>query len=104
MSEFVERPWGGYRELVRGEGFAVKELVFENGFIRNQRHEHRNEHWYILSGHIFGLVTETPIVKTAGECISIPRQSWHWLGGKARVIEVWRGTELSEDDIEVDDE
>jgi glycosyltransferase involved in cell wall biosynthesis len=52
-----KRPWGFYEVLMEKPGYKVKSLtVFPQGEISLQRHAHRNEHWYIVSGE--GLVTK----------------------------------------------
>ncbi|AKB12233.1 MAG: glycosyltransferase [Methanosarcina thermophila] len=100
-----KRPWGFYEVLMEKPGYKVKSLtVFPQGEISLQRHAHRNEHWYIVSGE--GLVTknESKIRVLPGDSVDIPVNEIHRvtnIGGQNLVfIEVSRGDYLGEDDIE----
>mgnify|MGYP000911927547 FL=1 len=100
-----KRPWGFYEVLMEKPGYKVKSLtVFPQGEISLQRHAHRNEHWYIVSGE--GLVTknESKIRVLPGDSDDIPVNEIHRvtnIGGQNLVfIEVSRGDYLGEDDIE----
>lgn len=106
----VARAWGSYKVLDHGSGWTVKELEFEeNKALSDQRHTHRSEHWHVVKGNVL-MDLEYPDGKlfsriyTAGESIDIPKGTWHKATnvskGKAHVIEVWLGTNLSESDIE----
>ena len=45
----VERSWGHYTELYKGDGFAVKELVINpKSSLSMQRHQHRSETWNLV--------------------------------------------------------
>lgn len=106
----VERKWGTYRILEQNESWVVKELTFKEGqALSNQRHEHRSEHWHVVSGKIHILLEYETGEKawrsySAGESIDIPKRTWHKATnvgpGDATIIEVWLGKHLSEDDIE----
>jgi len=110
MAEQVTRAWGSYKVLDNQEGWAVKELTFEPGkSLSDQRHFHRSEHWHIVSGKI-QMVLQIPDAQkrvffiNAGQSIDIPVNTWHKaknIGDEpAKVIEVWMGENLTEDDIE----
>ena len=99
-----KRPWGFYEVLMEKPGYKVKTYCFPSGEISLQRHAHRNEHWYIVSGE--GLVTknESKIRVLPGDSVDIPVNEIHRvtnIGGQNLVfIEVSRGDYLGEDDIE----
>jgi mannose-6-phosphate isomerase-like protein (cupin superfamily) len=106
----TERAWGRYTVLDKGEGWQVKQLAFDAGkALSDQRHFKRSEHWHIVEGYIkMDLeypdgVRETLNVKS-GQSTDIPVNTWHKATNigqtTARVIEVWMGNELTEDDIE----
>jgi cytidyltransferase-like protein len=106
----TERPWGRYTVLNKGNGWQVKQLEFDSGkSLSNQRHFKRSEHWHVVEG-IIQMTLEKPdgavsiVVKGPGESIDIPKLTWHKAtnigNATARVIEVWMGTELTENDIE----
>jgi len=106
----TERAWGRYTVLDKGEGWQVKQLEFYKGHkLSDQRHFKRSEHWHVVDGVInmfledkFG--NQTTALLTPGDSIDIPIGYWHKavnLDNKsAKVIEVWMGNELTEDDIE----
>lgn len=100
-----KRPWGFYEVLMEKPRYKVKSLtVLPQGEISLQRHAHRNEHWYIVSGE--GLVTknESRVRVLPGDSVDIPANEIHRvtnIGGQNLIfIEVSRGDYLGEDDIE----
>jgi mannose-6-phosphate isomerase-like protein (cupin superfamily) len=106
----IERAWGRYTVLDKGNGWQVKQLAFDAGkALSDQRHFNRSEHWHVVEGYIkMELeypegVQETLNVKS-GQSIDIPVNTWHKATNigqtTARVVEVWMGNELTEDDIE----
>ncbi|MDA9302429.1 adenylyltransferase/cytidyltransferase family protein [bacterium] len=106
----TQRAWGSYTVLHNGPGWAVKELAFgTNTPLSDQRHFIRSEHWHVIEGTI-RMDLEYPNgdkeSKTygPGESVDIPVLTWHKaynIGSKiAKVIEVWMGEKLTEDDIE----
>ena len=106
----TERAWGRYTVLDKGDGWQVKQLEFDAGkSLSDQRHFKRSEHWHVVEGKI-EMALESPLgANVAKECrsgdsIDIPVEHWHKatnIGNKpAKVIEVWLGNELTEDDIE----
>jgi len=106
----TERAWGRYTVLDKGEGWQAKQLEFAAGkSLSDQRHFKRSEHWHIVEGEILmKLVYANGDVSiktyTSGESIDIPVNTWHKatnLGkNNAKVVEVWMGNELTEEDIE----
>ena len=106
----TERLWGKYKELDTNGHWKVKELSIDVGkSLSDQRHFVRSEHWHIVDGNLkmeleFPNEYETSKVYTTGDSIDIPTKTWHKatnVGDKpVKVIEVWMGDYLSEDDIE----
>ena len=104
------RIWGSYTVLQNGQGWQVKELSFGTEHpLSDQRHFFRSEHWYIVEGNIrmdleFNNGSRESKVYGPGESIDIPAWTWHKAynvgNTTAKVIEVWMGNYLSEDDIE----
>lgn len=107
----TERAWGTYTVLDKGDGWQVKQLAFDMGKeLSDQRHFKRSEHWHVVQGEIKMELEEyndwvkvTKILRS-GDSIDIPKRSWHKATNigemQAKVIEVWLGNDLSEDDIE----
>ena len=108
----VERSWGHYRELYKGDGFAVKELVINpHSTLSMQRHQHRSETWNLVSGKAHLLTSnrsepEDPLRRdlTPPNPVDIPSGTWHRgvneSNEPAHIIEVWKGADLTEEDIE----
>jgi cytidyltransferase-like protein len=106
----TERAWGKYTILDTGIGWKVKQLEFTvDKALSDQRHFNRSEHWHIVEGQV-QMTLEFPNgdieikTYTAGESIDIPVKTWHKAVNvgdvPAKVVEVWLGGELSEEDIE----
>ena len=106
----VERDWGYYTVLLEGNGYLVKELTIKPGkFLSNQRHQHRKEEWLVVSGSINVVLQtdralERSLVFHEGDKLTIPKKMWHHVGNlrdeDAKIIEVWMGDILDEEDIE----
>jgi cytidyltransferase-like protein len=106
----TERAWGKYTVLDKGDGWQVKQLEFDVGrALSDQRHFKRSEHWHVVDGVITMLLEDRNGVRSShllvpGDSIDIPVGYWHKAvnvdNKTARVIEVWMGNELTEDDIE----
>lgn len=106
----TERAWGRYTVLDKGDGWQVKQLEFDAGkALSDQRHFNRSEHWHIVEGQIHMSLeypdgTKHNHIYNSGDSIDIPMQTWHKASNvgeiPARVVEVWMGNELTEDDIE----
>lgn len=107
-----ERPWGGYEVLHEGTGFKVKRIWVDPGKrLSLQRHEHRSEHWFVVSGAggvVMGETVEDLEYHPAEPGLSFdigvgvihralcPNDATEPMV----VIEVQRGSYLEEDDIE----
>ena len=106
----TERAWGRYTVLDKGEGWQVKQLAFDAGkALSDQRHFERSEHWHVVEGEVkmeleFANEYSTSKIYKAGESIDIPVRTWHKATNvgteTARVVEVWLGDKLTEEDIE----
>lgn len=106
----TERAWGRYTVLDNGHGWAVKQLAFDAGkSLSDQRHFKRSEHWHVVEGQIhmsleFKDGTKHHQIYNSGDSIDIPVLTWHKASNvgdiTARVVEVWMGSELTEEDIE----
>ena len=100
----VHRPWGCYTTLLKCDTYLVKRLILNpHNRISLQYHNHRSEHWVVVSG--VAEVTNgenTRLVKT-GESTFVPAGTIHRLANPGdsplEVIEVQNGDILTEDDI-----
>jgi len=106
----VERAWGRYSVLDKGIGWQVKQLEFDAGkALSDQRHFNRSEHWHVVEGNVeitlqYDGEEKHTYVVGQGHSLDIPALCWHKAVNNdektVRVIEVWLGNELTEDDIE----
>ncbi len=106
----VLRPWGSYTVLENAQGFKMKRISVNVGAsLSLQRHQHRSEHWIVVSGTATVTRDHEVITVAKNESTYIPIGVKHRLENKGKVplqmIEVQVGDYLEEDDIErFDDE
>ena len=101
----VYRPWGSYRTLVEGAGFKVKKITVNTGAkLSTQRHQHRAEHWVIVSGVADVRFDDQVLMLTQDQSCYIAAKQLHSLANNQQVplivIEVQTGAILDENDIE----
>jgi mannose-1-phosphate guanylyltransferase/mannose-6-phosphate isomerase len=100
----VQRPWGFYDSLDRGERFQVKRIVVNPGArLSLQMHHHRAEHWTVVCGTALVTRGEETFLLSENQSTFIPLGTTHRLENPGKtpleVIEVQSGTYLGEDDI-----
>ncbi|MDE2429654.1 MAG: mannose-1-phosphate guanylyltransferase/mannose-6-phosphate isomerase [Burkholderiales bacterium] len=100
----VYRPWGHYDSVDSGEHFQVKRIVVNpGGRLSMQMHNHRAEHWIVVSGTAVVTRGDEVMELTANQSTYIPLGVKHRLENAGDVdlelIEVQSGTYLGEDDI-----
>jgi mannose-1-phosphate guanylyltransferase / mannose-6-phosphate isomerase len=100
----VERPWGCYDSLDRGERFQVKRIVVKpGGRLSLQMHHHRAEHWVVVRGTARVTRGEDVFLLSENESTYIPLGVKHRLENPGitplEIIEVQSGGYLGEDDI-----
>jgi mannose-6-phosphate isomerase-like protein (cupin superfamily) len=107
----VNRPWGWFETLVAaspahavGSGYGVKRLWIDpNARISLQRHLHRSEHWVVVAGSGLLECGEEATAAQPGASLVVPVGAIHRASAGAEgllIIEVQRGDQLREDDIE----
>ena len=101
----VHRPWGSYTVLEDADDCKVKRLVVRPGGVLSlQRHEHRSEHWTVVSGTARVRVGDEQFDLGANQTVEIPAGSLHRLENpgdeNVHIIEVQTGSYFGEDDIE----
>jgi len=102
--EQATRPWGSWEVLDVGVGYKVKRIHVSPGCrLSYQRHEHRSEHWVVLSGIATCLVDGTVSTAYAGQTVDVPQGAKHRLANahadELVIIEVQRGLYTDEHDI-----
>jgi mannose-1-phosphate guanylyltransferase/mannose-6-phosphate isomerase len=100
----VHRPWGTYTVLEEGINFKIKRIVVNPGAkLSMQMHNHRSEHWVVVSG--VATITNNEIEFTLQENQStyIPKTQKHRLENRSEkplaIIEVQCGDYVGEEDI-----
>jgi len=100
----VYRPWGVYAVLEQGHGFQVKRIRVKVGACLSlQTHQHRSEHWILLSGKAEVVRGREIFLLEANQSTYIPKRKLHRLRNVGdtdlELIEVQVGDYLGEDDI-----
>lgn len=100
----TNRPWGNYRVIAEGNGYLTKIiLVNPSGKLSVQSHNHRSEHWVVLTGKAQVILNSETLTLNEGDSIDIPIKAVHSLQNPyetpLEVLEIQRGKLLSEDDI-----
>ena len=101
----IYRPWGCFDSIEEGERFKVKRITVKPGEkLSLQKHNHRAEHWVVVSGTAKVTKNEKTITLTENESIYIHVGEIHALENPGKIpldlIEVQTGSYLGEDDIE----
>jgi len=100
----VYRPWGSYDSIGVGERFQVKRITVKPGAALSlQKHQHRAEHWIVVSGTAEVTCDDRVFDLCENESTFIPLGSVHRLRNRGsepvELIEVQSGGYLGEDDI-----
>jgi mannose-1-phosphate guanylyltransferase/mannose-6-phosphate isomerase len=100
----VHRPWGTYTVLEEGPGFKIKRIEVKPGAsLSLQMHNHRSEHWIVVSGSATVVNGDRQLTVETNESTYIPAGNKHRLENATRealvMIEVQSGDYLGEDDI-----
>lgn len=104
LHKTVFRPWGYYTCMNSGEGYLTKTIcVMPKQKLSIQSHNYRSEHWVVLEGTALVILDGKEHIVKSGDSIDIPLQAKHSLQNpydeELKVIEVQKGTYISEDDI-----
>lgn len=100
----VYRPWGSYDGLDEGERYQVKNIIVNPGEkLSIQMHQHRAEHWIVVSGAAKVTNGDKTFLLTENQSTYIPIGTVHALENPGLIpihlIEVQTGSYLGEDDI-----
>jgi len=100
----VLRPWGSYTVLEEGPGFKIKRIEVKPGAsLSLQMHQHRSEHWIVVSGTAHVVNGDRELTVNTNESTFIPPRNKHRLANPHNtdlvIIEVQSGPYLGEDDI-----
>ncbi len=100
----VHRPWGWYDSIDEGGRFKVKRIqVKPKASLSLQKHQHRAEHWVVVSGTAEIMNGDKVLTLTENQSTYIPLGEVHRLANPGatplEIIEVQSGNYLGEDDI-----
>ncbi len=100
----VLRPWGSFETIQNDSQFKIKKITVKpKASISLQMHNHRAEHWVVVSGTAHVTCGVKEFVLTQDQSTYIPLGKKHRLENKGRIpleiIEVQTGSYLGEDDI-----
>jgi mannose-1-phosphate guanylyltransferase/mannose-6-phosphate isomerase len=101
----VERPWGSYTVLEKGDRYKIKRIVLHpKARLSLQIHHHRSEHWVVVSGTARVTRGEEIFDVHLNESTFIPISVKHRLENPGliplQIIEIQNGDYVEEDDIE----
>ena len=100
----VKRPWGSYTVLDSGPSYLLKRIeVLPGETLSLQSHQHRSEHWTVVSGNAEVVRDQETFHLKTNDSITIPKNAKHRLGNSESdlliVIEIQFGQHLDENDI-----
>jgi len=100
----VQKPWGSYTVLEQRDRYLVKRIDVNGGErLSLQSHNHRSEHWTVVSGTARVDLDDNQITLKENEPLFIPVNSRHRLANPHEtpliLIEVQIGGRVDEDDI-----
>ena len=100
----THRSWGTYTLLEKGHGFKIKRIEVKPGAsLSLQTHQHRSEHWIVVSGTARVINADKEITLNTNQSTYIAAGHRHRLSNPAQddliLIEVQSGNYLDEDDI-----
>ena len=100
----IFRPWGNYERLETRHGYQVKRITVKPGGILSlQKHQHRAEHWVVVSGTADVTIGDEVHKLEANQSIYVAAGTPHRLANHGDepvvLIEVQTGSYLGEDDI-----
>ena len=105
MLEKSDRPWGRYEVLQEASNYKVKSIhVIAGQRLSYQRHQKRQEHWFIVSGVATVTLDGQVFTKLPGETVDVGVGILHRIGNEGSeelvFVEIQTGTYFGEDDIE----
>lgn len=101
---YEERPWGSYSVLADEADHKVKSITVTPGQrLSYQRHRHRSEHWFVITGEATVTLDGVEFAVLPGHYVDVPQGVAHRLENKRSeplvIIEVQYGDYFGEDDI-----
>ncbi len=100
----IYRPWGNFTSIDKGSIWKIKKIEVNPGAsLSLQSHEHRAEHWIVVSGTAKVVIGSRELLLNANESCFVPMKTKHRLSNPFKeiliIVEVQSGEYLEEDDI-----
>tara|TARA_B100001564_G_scaffold328881_1_gene312937 strand:- start:217 stop:588 length:372 start_codon:yes stop_codon:yes gene_type:complete len=100
----INRPWGHYHLLVKANEYLIKQIfIFPKKSISLQKHNHRSEHWIVLSGKADIIINNKKMILRESESAFVPAKDLHKITNNTLdpliILETQLGKILSEEDI-----
>jgi mannose-1-phosphate guanylyltransferase / mannose-6-phosphate isomerase len=100
----INKPWGSYTVLDAGPSYLLKRIeVLPGEALSLQSHQHRSEHWTVVSGSAEVVRNQETFQLETNDSIDIPKGTKHRLGNPDSelliIIEIQFGHLLDEEDI-----
>lgn len=104
VGEFEHRPWGAWYVLDEGDGYKVKRIEVNPGQrLSYQTHEHRAEHWTVVSGVATCVIDGEELVARVNDHVYVEVGQAHRITNQHDeqlvIVEVQTGSYTGEDDI-----
>ncbi len=104
--QLIYRPWGYYEILSQEKGFRVKKVtVFPGKNISAHRHEHRSEHWSVVSGSARIILNDKEKEYGTNDSVYLEKGITHEVYNDGTqdliIVEVGIGEKLADNDTEV---
>jgi mannose-6-phosphate isomerase len=98
------RPWGSWQVIDVGTGYKIKRIhVLPRSRLSYQSHDHRSEHWVVITGTATCTIDGTVSIAGPGDSVDVARGAKHRLANEddeaLAIVEVQRGHYTGEDDI-----
>tara|TARA_B100001778_G_scaffold2429_1_gene2140 strand:- start:253 stop:624 length:372 start_codon:yes stop_codon:yes gene_type:complete len=102
--EKIDRPWGHYLLLVKTDEYLIKQIVIlPKKSISLQKHNHRSEHWIVLSGQASIIINNKKMLLNESESAFVAANDKHKITNNTTrplvILETQLGKILSEEDI-----
>jgi mannose-6-phosphate isomerase len=102
---YEDRPWGNFTVLSDEPDHKVKRIVVHTGQrLSYQRHQHRSEHWFVVSGTGTVTLDGHDVQVGPGQAVDVPVGTAHRITNHSAepvvFVEVQHGTSFAESDIE----
>ena len=102
--EKIDRPWGHYLLLVKTNEYLIKQIVIlPKKSISLQKHNHRSEHWIVLSGQASIIINNKKMLLNESESAFVAAYDKHKITNNTTqplvILETQLGKILSEEDI-----